>query len=61
MEWKLLIGIALFEEVLIWDSEICTKKVGLVLNLVNGYITLEFHILFDDMLYTVMSSTDEYP
>ena len=34
-----------------------STQVGLVLNLVNGSLSLQFHILLDDMLYNVVSIT----
>ena len=33
-------------------NEALIKKVGLVPNLVNVSMSLKFHVIFDDMLYT---------
>ena len=38
-----------------------STKVGLVLNLLTGSISPQYHVVFDDMLYTVMISTATYP
>ena len=38
-------------------SKMHSAQVGLVLNLLAGSISPQFHIIFDDMFYTVMSST----
>ena len=32
-------------------------QVGLVLNLLNGSISTQYHVVFDEMLYTVVSCT----
>ena len=42
-------------------SEMNSTQVGLVLNLLTGSISPQYHILFDDMLSTVMSSTAADP
>ena len=38
-------------------SKIHSTQVGLVLNLLTGSISPEYHVVFDDIFYTVMSST----
>ena len=38
-----------------------STQVGLVLNLLTGSISPHFHVGFDDMFYTVMSSTAADP
>ena len=38
-----------------------STQVGLVLNLLSGSISPQFHVLFDDMFSTVMSSTAADP
>ena len=38
-----------------------STQVGLVLNLLTGLISPQFHIIFDDIFSTVMSSTSAYP
>ena len=38
-----------------------STQVGLVLNLLTGSISSQYHIVFDDMFSTVMSSTATYP
>ena len=38
-------------------SKMHSTQVGLVLNLLTGSISPQFHVVFDDMLYTVMIST----
>ena len=38
-----------------------STQVGLVLNLLTGLISPQYHIVFGDMFSTVMSSTDAYP
>ena len=42
-------------------SKMYTTKVGLVLNLLTGLISLQYHALFDGMLSTVMSTTSLGP
>ena len=37
-----------------------STQVGLVLNLLTGSISQQFHVVFDDMFSTVMNSTDAY-
>ena len=38
-----------------------STQVGLVINLLTGSISPQYHVVFDDMFYTVMSSTASYP
>ena len=38
-----------------------SRQVGLVLNLLTGSISPQFHVVFDDMFSTVMSSTAADP
>ena len=38
-----------------------STQVGLILNLLTGSISPQFHVVFDDMLSTVMSSTAADP
>ena len=38
-----------------------STQVGLVINLLTGYISPQYHVLFDDMLYNLMSSTSADP
>ena len=38
-----------------------STQVGLVLNLLTGSISPQFHVVFDDMFSTVMSSTAAEP
>ena len=42
-------------------SKIHSTKVGLVLNLLTGSISPQYHIVFDDMFSTVVSSTSSDP
>ena len=42
-------------------SKMHATKVGLVLNLLTGSISPQFHVVFDDMFSTVMSSTAADP
>ena len=42
-------------------SKMHSKQVGLVLNLLTGSISPQFHVVFDDMFSTVMSSTAANP
>ena len=42
-------------------SKMHSTQVGLVLNLLTGSISPQFHVVFDDMLSTVMSSTAADP
>ena len=42
-------------------SKMHSPQVGLVLNLLTGSISPQFHVLFDDMFSTVMSSTAADP
>ena len=42
-------------------SKIHSTQVGLVLNLLTGSISSQYHVVFDDMLSTVMSSTAADP
>ena len=42
-------------------SKMHSTQVGLVLNLLTGSISPQYHVLFDDMFSTVMSSTDVAP
>ena len=42
-------------------SEIHSTQVGLVLNLLTVSISPQYHVVFDDMLSTVDSSTVSYP
>ena len=42
-------------------SKMHSTQVGLVLNLLTGSISPQFHVVFDDMFSTVMSSTAEDP
>ena len=41
-------------------SKMHSTQVGLVLNLLTGSISPQYHVVFDDILYTVMSSTYTY-
>ena len=38
-----------------------STQVGLVLNLLPGSISPQYHVVFDEMFYTVMISTSEDP
>ena len=38
-----------------------STQVGLVINLLTGSISQQYHVLFDDMFYTVMSITAADP
>ena len=38
-------------------SKMHLMQVGLVLNLLTGLISPHYHILFDEMFYTLVSST----
>ena len=38
-----------------------STQVGLVLNLITGSISPQYHVVFDDMFSTVMISTDADP
>ena len=42
-------------------SKIHSTQVELVLNLLTGSISPQYHVVFDDMLSTVMSSTAAEP
>ena len=42
-------------------SKMNSTQVRLVLNLLNGSISPQYHVVLDDMLYTVMSSTSADP
>ena len=42
-------------------SKMHSTQVGLFLNLLTGSISPQFHVVFDDMFYTVMSSTAADP
>ena len=42
-------------------SKIHSTQVGLVLNLLTGSISTQYHVVFDDMFSTVMSSTAKDP
>ena len=42
-------------------SKMHSTQVGLVLNLLTGSISPQFHVLFDEMFSTVMSSTSADP
>ena len=42
-------------------SKIHSTQVGLVLTLLTGSISPQFHVVFDDMFSTVMSSTAADP
>ena len=42
-------------------SKIHSTQVGLVINLLTGSISPQFHVVFDDMLSTMMSSTAADP
>ena len=42
-------------------SQIHSTQVGLVLNLLTGSISPQFHVVFDEMFSTVMSSTAADP
>ena len=42
-------------------SKMHSTQVGLVLNLLTGSISSQFHVVFDDMFSTVMSSTAADP
>ena len=42
-------------------SKMHSTQVGLVLNLLTGSISPQFHVVFDDMFSTVMSSTAADP
>ena len=42
-------------------SKMHLKKVGLVLNLLTGSISPQYHVKFDDIISTVMSSTSADP
>ena len=39
-------------------SNMHSTQIGLVLNLLTGSISPQYHVVFDDMFSTVMSSTD---
>ena len=39
-------------------SKIHSTQVGLVLNMLTGSISSQYHFVFDDMLSTLMSRTD---
>ena len=38
-----------------------STKVGLVLNLLTGSILPQYHVVFDDMVYTMVSNKVSYP
>ena len=38
-------------------SNMHSKQVGLVLNMLTGTISTHYHVLFEDMFYTVVSIT----
>ena len=38
-----------------------STKVGLVINLLTGSISPQYHVIFDDTFSTVVSSTSSYP
>ena len=42
-------------------SNMHSAQVGLVLNLLTGSILPQYHIVFDDMFHTVVSSTSADP
>ena len=42
-------------------SKMHSSQFGLVINLLTGSISPQFHFVFDDMFYTVMSSTSADP
>ena len=42
-------------------SKMHSTQVGLVLNLLTGSVSPNFHVVFDDMFSTVMSSTAADP
>ena len=42
-------------------SKMNSTQVGLVLNLLTGSISPQYHVVFHDMFSTVMSSTAVYP
>ena len=42
-------------------SKMHSTQVGLVLNLLTGSISPQFHVVFDDMFSTLMSSTATDP
>ena len=42
-------------------SKIHSTQVGLVLNLLTGSISQQYHVVFDDMFSTVMISKAAYP
>ena len=42
-------------------NNIHSTQVGLVLNMVNGSMTLQFHTIFDYMMHTVANITASYP
>ena len=42
-------------------SNMHSTQVGLVLNLLTGSVSPQYHVVFDDMFSTVMSSTSEDP
>ena len=42
-------------------SKMHSTQVGLVLNLLTGLISPQFHVVFDEMFSTVMSSTAADP
>ena len=42
-------------------SKMHSTQVGLVLNLLNGSISPQYHVVFDEMFSTVMSITSADP
>ena len=42
-------------------NNVYLTQVGFIMNLVYGSKSLQFHIISDDILYTVVSSTAVYP
>ena len=42
-------------------SKMHSTQVGLVINLLTGSISPQYHVVFDDMFSTVMIITDAYP
>ena len=41
--------------------KIYSTRIGLVLNLLTGSISPQYHVVFDEMFSTVMISTDSHP
>ena len=43
------------------SSKVHLTQIGLVLNLLTGSISTQYHVLFDDMLSTLVVITDTDP